>query len=121
MVWDPPTPTAGRRRSGAGHPGPSSVSESQPWAKTASGAPGGTTGPRARGSRAIGQNGQRGLRLKRRHGLLAPRRLAPPSGDAAHAGRITADRPDVIGSAIERLDTRTTARARAEGGRVATR
>src|SRR5262249_15136652 len=39
---------------------------------------------------------QRGLRLKRRHGLLAPRRLAPPSGDAAHAGRITADRPDLI-------------------------
>ena len=32
----------------------------------------------------------------RQHGLLAPRRLGPPNGDPAHAGRIITDRPDVM-------------------------
>ena len=34
------------------------------------------------------------MRLMRAHSLLAPRRLGPPNGDPAHAGTITATRPD---------------------------
>jgi putative transposase len=41
-------------------------------------------------------SGKRVLRLMRRHSLLAPRRLGPPNGDPAHAGRIITDRPDVM-------------------------
>ena len=41
-------------------------------------------------------SGKRVLRLRRQHGLLAPRRLGPPNGDPAHAGTIITDRPDVM-------------------------
>jgi transposase InsO family protein len=40
--------------------------------------------------------GKRVLRLMRRHGLLAPRRLGPPNGNPAHDGTIITDRPDVM-------------------------
>ena len=41
-------------------------------------------------------SGKRGLRLRRQHGLRAPRRLGPPNGDPAHAGTSITDRPDVM-------------------------
>jgi transposase InsO family protein len=41
-------------------------------------------------------SGKRVLRLMRRHGLLAPRRLGPPNGNPAHDGTIITDRPDVM-------------------------
>ena len=44
--------------------------------------------------RGLQLGGKRVLRLMRAHGLLAPRRLGPPNGDPAHAGTITATRPD---------------------------
>ncbi len=44
--------------------------------------------------RGLQLGGKRVLRLMRRHGLLAPRRLGPPNGDPAHAGTITTTRPD---------------------------
>lgn len=40
--------------------------------------------------------GKRVLRLMRQHHLLAPRRLGPPHGNPAHAGRIITDRPNVM-------------------------
>ncbi len=40
--------------------------------------------------------GKRVLRLRRPHGLLAPRRLGQPQGDPAHAGTLVTDRPDVM-------------------------
>jgi transposase InsO family protein len=46
--------------------------------------------------RGLAASGKRVLRLMRQHGLLAPRRLGPPNGDPAHAGRIITDRPDVM-------------------------
>ena len=46
--------------------------------------------------RGVHVGGKRVLRLMRVHGLLAPRRLGPPNGNAAHDGRITTDRPDVM-------------------------
>jgi putative transposase len=39
-------------------------------------------------------SGKRVLRLMRRHGLLAPRRLGPPNGNPAHDGTIITDQPD---------------------------
>lgn len=44
--------------------------------------------------RGLAVGGKRVLRLMRRHGLLAPRRLGPPNGNPAHDGTITTDRPD---------------------------
>ncbi len=38
----------------------------------------------------------RGGHSRRRHGLLAPRRLGPPNGNPAHDGTIITDRPDVM-------------------------
>lgn len=46
--------------------------------------------------RGVAVSGKRVLRLMRRHGLLAPRRLGPPNGNPAHAGTIITDRPDVM-------------------------
>jgi transposase InsO family protein len=46
--------------------------------------------------RGLAVSGKRVLRLMRQHGLLAPRRLGPPNGDPAHAGRIITDRADVM-------------------------
>lgn len=46
--------------------------------------------------RGLAVSGKRVLRLMRKHGLLAPRRLGPPSGDPVHAGTIVTDRPDVM-------------------------
>lgn len=42
----------------------------------------------------VAVGGKRVLRLMRRHGLLAPRRLGPPNGNPAHDGTITTTRPD---------------------------
>ena len=44
--------------------------------------------------RGLPASGKRVLRLMRTHRLLAPRRLGPPNGDPAHAGRIITARPD---------------------------
>lgn len=46
--------------------------------------------------RALAVSGKRVLRLMRRHGLLAPRRLGPLNGNPAHDGTIVTDRPDVM-------------------------
>jgi transposase InsO family protein len=46
--------------------------------------------------RGVAVGGKRVLRLMRRHGLLAPRRLGPPNGNPAHDGMITTTRPDVM-------------------------
>lgn len=46
--------------------------------------------------RGLVVSGKRVPRLMRQEGLLAPRRLGPPNSDPAHAGRIIADRPDVM-------------------------
>jgi putative transposase len=46
--------------------------------------------------RGLAVSGKRVLRLMRQHSLLAPRRLGPPNGDPAHAGRIITDRADVM-------------------------
>jgi putative transposase len=46
--------------------------------------------------RGVAVSGERVLRLMRRHGLLAPRRLGPPNGNPAHDGTIITDRPDVM-------------------------
>jgi hypothetical protein len=46
--------------------------------------------------RGLHLGGKRVLRLMRRHGLLAPRRLGPPNGNPAHDGTIITDRPDVM-------------------------
>lgn len=44
--------------------------------------------------RGLAVGGKRVLRLMRRNGLLAPRRLGPPNGNPAHDGAITTRRPD---------------------------
>src|SRR5437899_12645093 len=50
--------------------------------------------------------GKRGLRLMRAHHLLAPRRLATPHGNPAHAGASTTTRPQEVGGpAAARLST----------------
>ena len=46
--------------------------------------------------RGLAVGGKRVLRLMRLHGLLAPRRLGPPSGNPAHDGTIITDQPDVM-------------------------
>lgn len=55
--------------------------------------------------RGLAVGGKRVLRLRREHGLLAPRRLGPPNGNPAHAGTIGTDRPDEMwGPDATRLD-----------------
>jgi hypothetical protein len=44
--------------------------------------------------RGLAVSGKRVLRLMRQHQLLAQRRLGPPNGDPAHAGRIITTRPN---------------------------
>ena len=60
--------------------------------------------------RGLHLGGKRVLRLLRVHGLLAPRRLGPPNGDAAHAGTITTNRPDEMWRQRTRAESRGTGR-----------
>lgn len=46
--------------------------------------------------RGVAVGGKRVLRLMRQHQLLAPRRLAPPNWDPAHAGTIITTRPNAM-------------------------